>query len=516
MYFMKNSESEKKPDAVLKGITLKYIGILLMIIAASFIFTGCLSSASLANTPTPAPSAVPAATYTPAADLITSANSSASAAGNATPSYDETYPVPENIGNSGANIENGGLSASDSSNIYYIDSGIWSISKISGEKEQITDMQNISCLNKTQNYLYFLSSHDGSIYRVEKQPNSIPEYLGITGAGNLIIVGEYMYYSLTIGENATHYVYKSPLKGIVQECLFIKASYISPDGAYFYFNNLEDEGTLWRYDTISSQIVKIINDSASQINVIDEKIYYISQNSDYNVVCVDRSGLNQIVVVTQGCTDLNIIQNYLIYRTIDTGYIQSYNIKTGENVTLVSYGDLFALSATETKLFFQSCPADGFEPETYIYDISTSQLNKSLPRVIYAFIRDIDLDSMTFDYDSVNFYTDEEALNQYAAYNTTSVETAREALKTDDGTFYIYNKNEAWVKVIYMDWSNITLIRRLDSLENDTPYTTSLSSLQSLFDTYPYLEGKLLFEITILDKKVIEINEVYYTINTNN
>ena len=223
MYFMKNSESEKKPDAVLKGITLKYIGILLMIIAASFIFTGCLSSASLANTPTPAPSAVPAATYTPAADLITSANSSASAAGNATPSYDETYPVPENIGNSGANIENGGLSASDSSNIYYIDSGIWSISKISGEKEQITDMQNISCLNKTQNYLYFLSSHDGSIYRVEKQPNSIPEYLGITGAGNLIIVGEYMYYSLTIGENATHYVYKSPLKGIVQECLFIKA-----------------------------------------------------------------------------------------------------------------------------------------------------------------------------------------------------------------------------------------------------------------------------------------------------
>ena len=123
---------------------------------------------------------------------------------------------------------------------------------------------------------------------------------------------------------------------------------------------------------------------------------------------------------------------------------------------------------------------------------------------------------MTFDYDSVNFYTDEEALNQYAAYNTTSVETAREALKTDDGTFYIYNKNEAWVKVIYMDWSNITLIRRLDSLENDTPYTTSLSSLQSLFDTYPYLEGKLLFEITILDKKVIEINEVYYTINTNN
>lgn len=516
MYLMKNSESDKKTDAIFKSIFLKYIALFALVCAASFLFAGCLSSASIANTPTPAPSAVPLATNTPSADLQSSVNSSVVSGSNVTPSYDETYPVPEVIGNSGANIENGGLSTSDKNNIYYIDNGIWSMSKTSAKTEQITDMQNTSCLNNTEDYLYFLSSHDGSIYRVEKAPNAIPEYLGITGAGNLIIIGDYMYYSSTVGENATHYIYRSPLRGIVQECLFIKASYISPDGAYFYFNNLEDEGNLWRYDTISSQIVKIANDNASQINVIDGKIYYISQNSDYNVICIDRSGLNQVVVVTQGCTDLNIVQSYLIYRTIDTGYIQSYNIKTGDTVSLVTYGDLFSLSATGSKLFFQTCPADGFEPETYIYDISTSLLNKSLPRKIYAFIRNINLDNLTFDYDAVNFYTDEEAINQYAAYNSTSAETAKETLKTDDGIYYIYNKNEAWVTIASPDWTNITLIRRSDSLQNGTPYTANLTDIQTLFDLYPGLQGKLLFEITILDKKAVEINEVYYTITTDN
>ena len=515
MYFMKKSKSAKKTDMLNKSIIFKYIILFALVSAASFLFAGCLSSAPLANTPTPAPSAIPMATYTPTANLMNSANSSVVSGSNATPSYDETYPVPEVIGNSGANIENGGLSTSDKNNIYYIDNGIWSMSKTSSAVEQITDMQNISCLNNTEEYLYFLSSHDGTIYRIAKKANSVPESLGITGAGNLIVIGDYIYYSSTVGENATNYIYRSPLKGIVQECLFIKASYISPDGAYFYFNNLDDNGNLWRYDTISSQIVKIANDSASQINIVDGKIYYISEATDYNVVCIDRSGLNQIVVVTQGCTDLNIIQNYLIYRTINTGYIQSYNLKTGETVSLVAYGDLFSLSATGSRLFFQTCPAEGFEPETYIYDISTSQINKSLPRKIYAFIRDINLDNSTFDYDSVSFYTGDEALSQYAAYNSTSLEAAKETLKTDDGTFYIYNKSEAWITVLSQDWANVTLIRRGDSLQNNTSYTANLYEIQALFDLYPGLEGKLLFEITIIDKKAVEINEVYYTIKTD-
>ena len=52
--------------------------------------------------------------------------------------------------------------------------------------------------------------------------------------------------------------------------------------------------------------------------------------------------------------------------------------------------------------------------------------------------------------------------------------------------------------------------------ENGTPYTANLTDIQTLFDLYPGLQGKLLFEITILDKKAVEINEVYYTITTDN
>jgi|GEM_PF-6679285 len=515
MYFMIKPKKHRNVGTYKRSSNLLYINLLILFIMGITVFSACSQSAPLINTPTPIPSQTHIPTHTPVSDALGSKELKLNTSSNATPLYDESYPTPDVLGNTGANIENGGLSTSDSNKLYYIDNGIWSMSKDGENKVQISDMQNISCLNNAGDYIYFLSTHDGSVYRVKKASDAVPEFLNITGASNLIIIGEYLYYCSTIGEDATHFIYKSPLQGIVQECLFIKATSITPDGAYFYFNNLEDEGTLWRYDTISSQIVKISNDKASQINVINEKLYYISEDLDYNVVCIDRNGLDQVVVVTKGCTDLNTIQNYLVYRTIDTGHIQSYNISTGETVTLVSYGDLFSLSATCSMLLFQSCPADGFEPETYIYNFATSKLNKSLPQKIYAYVKDIDLANLTFEYDRVYFYEGEEAIKQFSAYNSTSIEEAEEALTTDDGIYYIYNNQQAWLPVQSLDWTKITLIRRSTSLSNNTPYTANLEQLQALFDNYNGTEEKLLFEITINDKKVVEMNEVYYTINTD-
>ena len=516
MYSMRKSEHDKFIEIFYISFNLKYIFLFMLIILVSAVFSGCVSTVQLMNTPTPLPTATPVSTASPAPASLASPDLQSATSSNAAPVYNEDYPAPEIIGNSGANIENGGLSTSDRNKIYYIDNGIWSMSKDGTNQSLITDMQNISCLNNAGDYIYFLSSHDGTIYRVEKEANSVPEPLNITGAANLIVIDNYMYYCASAGNDTTLYIHKSPLYGNIQECLFIAASSITPDGVYLYFNNTEDNDSLWRYDTFSSQVVKISNDKASQINIIDDKLYYISQDSDYNVVCVDRQGLNQVVVVTNGCTDLNIINDYLIYRTIDTGYIQSYNIKTGQTVPLVSYGKLFSLSVTDNMIFFQGCPADGFEPETYFYNIVTSKLSKSLPQIIYAVVKYVDADTLTFDYDRVDFYIGEEAVQKYSAYNNSSIEKAQKATETEEGYFYIYNKQVAWIRGQAHDWSSITLIRRSTSLSNNTPYTASLNDLNALFDNNPKLEGKLLFELTIIDKKVVEMNEIYYAIETNN
>jgi len=167
-------------------------------------------------------------------------------------------------------------------------------------------------------------------------------------------------------------------------------------------------------------------------------------------------------------------------------------------------------------IFFQSCPANGLEPETYIYNITTSKINKSLPQKIYAFIKDIDMDNLTFEYDRVYFYEGDEALKQYSAYNSTTIKAAEDAIKTEDGTYYIYNNQQAWNRCQSLEWTNITLIRRPTSLGKNTPYTASLEQIEALFENYPSLEGKLLFELTIRDNKVTEIYEVYYTLEKNN
>lgn len=515
MFVMEKLVRCKEKPALYRVFKYRYTVAICTLSLLLVLATGCDNTVSLVNTPTPVPTNTIIPVSTPNIEVMNSSILDTDTSANATPNFNEEYEILAVSGNSGANIENGGLSTSDAHRIYYIDNGIWSMAKDGTDSILITDMQNIACLNNVNNHIYFLSAHDGSIYRVPKEENSTPEFLRITGASNLVVVGDYLYYSYTIGENANSLIYKSPLNGTGQECLYIMATNIYPDGAYFYYNNLEDNSSLWRYDTIEVQVVKISDDKATQINIIDKKIYYISEDSDYNVVCIDRNGLNPIVVVTQACTDLNIIKNYLIYRTVSTGYIQSYNLKTGEKVSLVKYDELFSLGATDSMMFFQSSPAKGYDLETYIYNMSTSKTNKSIPQKVHAYIKDIRLRDLTFDYDVVDFFTGQEAIEQYSAYNSTTISESTEAISSDDGAYYIYNRNMAWIRGQSLEWTSVTLMRKPTSINNNTPYTASLEEIKSLYDSNQSIRGKLVFELTIVDKKVVSIDEAYYTINNN-
>ncbi len=212
-------------------------------------------------TPTPIPESTP--NVTPSITAKSSNNLSAGAEVTDDKEYNYNYPVPDIIGNTGANINNGGICVYDDNRVYYIDQGIYSMTTDGLDVVQILDMQYISCLNSVGDYLYFISNHDGGIYRVRKEENAQAESLLIVGAKSLVVIDDSLYYSSSEHENTTNMIYRTQVGGTNQECLFFNANQLYPDNNYIYFDNVNDENKLYRFDTISGEIVKITDDKAS-------------------------------------------------------------------------------------------------------------------------------------------------------------------------------------------------------------------------------------------------------------
>lgn len=97
-----------------------------------------------------------------------------------------------------------------------------------------------------------------------------------------------------------------------------------------YFSNPSDNGKLYSMDSNGQNLKKLTDDNATYINVDDNYIYYIRNNSDPSLnfnfisfyrnalVRVDHNGKNIVVLDTEPCLYASLIGNYIYYVHYDT------------------------------------------------------------------------------------------------------------------------------------------------------------------------------------------------------
>ncbi len=90
-----------------------------------------------------------------------------------------------------------------------------------------------------------------------------------------------------------------------------------------YFSNPSDSGKLYSMDSDGKNLKKLSNDNATFINVDDNYIYYIRNNSgsdlNFNFVAfhrnalvrMDHNGRNTIILDTEPCLYASLIGNYI-------------------------------------------------------------------------------------------------------------------------------------------------------------------------------------------------------------
>ena len=140
-----------------------------------------------------------------------------------------------------------------------------------------------------------------------------------------------------------------------------------------YFSNPNDNGKLYCMDSNGTNLKKISDDNATYINVDDNYIYYIRNNSDPSLnfgfvafhrnalVRIDHNGKNLLLLDTEPCLYASLIGNYIYYVHYDTSDASTlYKVRIdGEEQQKVMNEAVFTCNADGQFFYYNGMNADG-------------------------------------------------------------------------------------------------------------------------------------------------------------
>lgn len=253
------------------------------------------------------------------------------------------------MGNSVANIVNGGLLLQYGNDIYASDSsGLSKISLTLDKKETILS-DSVCYLNMDEDGLYYINNKDSMIYHYDLNTKSITS-LNIQ-ASQLMSVGNYLYYLENNSNRAIYQVNKDTLetKKMTQStCVQFKII-----GDWLYYTT---DSAIYQMPVLGGEIMKLADEPYSHFVVDNQTIYYIDKVTGY-IWQVKKDGSNKSVVVQNKCTCFLLTERYLYYAKEEGGLIK-LNRENGE-VSLITKEKANRLHMAGTWLYYLTTTGEG-------------------------------------------------------------------------------------------------------------------------------------------------------------
>ena len=418
----------------------------------------------------------------------------------------ELFAEVEELINQGSNTENNGMAAISGDTIYYINNGLHSMSTSGYHNKQYNEQKDLLYLSLSGEYIYYVSSEDYGVYRLNVNDMQSPERLGIEGAYSMMIMSDHIYYQNAIGQNADNYVYRADLDGTNPENLMIKSSAFCSDGRTIYFANAQDENKLYTLDTCTGELEQISNNQAGQINIVDSKIYYINKTTKH-ITKLDPETLESTVLSEDNVSYLNSNENLLVFYNYDTNQIGTMNFDGTDINYILDYSDVNALNVTKSWIFFESYE-NTLHEEVFYISTDGSGLSHELPVTATALIKEYDAETKTLYCDFVSCYAGEEALDEYINDFAVSERKAQEVLAETDG-IYIQNSNPKILEYSLSDLTKITLNIKPDSSYSADAYSANISSFEEMYANTPELLLGQIYNITAYEGLLVKIEQCY-------
>ncbi len=408
--------------------------------------------------------------------------------------------------NRGSNTENNGIAAQYNDTIYYINNGLNSMSSSGNHQKKIFDRTDIIYVNVIDGYVYFVCSEEYAVCRMSIEAESEPENLGIEGAYSMVIMQDHIYYQNAIGNEADNYLYRANLDGTDKENLMIKASAYTFDGQVIYYANEEEENILYSYDTCTGETLQLSNNQASQINVIDGKVYYINKTTKF-LTKLDLQTMESTILLEENISYLNSTGNLLVYYSNDLGLLGTMDIVSGETNQILEYNDVNGLNCAGDWIFFESYENTASNEVFYI-KTDGSEISRELPVLTLAKITNYNAQQKIIYIDYVRRFTGEEAVEEYIHDFGVSERRAREVLE-ELGGVYIQNNNPHIIEYKFTDITDITLNINADSSYTIEGYSANVSQFEEIIEKDESLIYDQLYNIVGFDGRLIKITQDY-------
>lgn len=281
--------------------------------------------------------------------------------------------VPSNpegtIGNTAGNLNNGGYFCEDSdgkvffSNSY--DNG--ALYSMNADETKINKLSSsaVSSLNTGGNYIYYYLEDSSAasglgfvrrvigVYRSKKNGNAVAT-LSREPADTLVLAGNQIYFQNYPNGKVWEFS-KMTTEG--KDLTVLEKNYINPSsvyGNYIYYNGMENEHFLYRYNMITHEKQLLLKYNVWQPVCTGEYVYFMDIENDYRL-CRYSLASEEVEVVISDRLDCYNITDYYIYYQISDGDNSALmrSDLDGSNTEVVAYGTYRDLNATSQYLYFR-------------------------------------------------------------------------------------------------------------------------------------------------------------------
>ncbi len=272
-------------------------------------------------------------------------------------------------GNTAGNLYNGGAFCEMNGTLFFSnpsDAGkLYSMDVTGGNLKKLAN-DIPTYINADENYIYYVRNnptdsmefnyvafYQNGLVRMDHD-GSNTVILDTEPSLYAALLGNYIYYLHYSKEDAST-LYKVRIDGTEQKQVMDRAVFTcSTDGQYFYYNGMDTDGDIHRYDTISDMAVTVYKGNCFQPIVDGNDVYYIDGNTDYSIVHTNLEYDHPTYITRDSVDAYNVYGSYIYYQRFDTAGSALCMIKNdGTEFQILREGDFCDIHVTSNYIFFR-------------------------------------------------------------------------------------------------------------------------------------------------------------------
>lgn len=303
------------------------------------------------------------------------------------------YDDPQTIGNTGGNLNNGGLFCESDGQIFF--SNVEDEGKLYVMSSDLTKVKKVyddhaSYINAAGKYIFytrrndqigsgagFLTFSNTGLYRIKKNGKSIGRlYNDPTQAACLY--GNYVYYQ-HYDKSRGLQLYKAKIDSS-EDTLLLEEGVMpcSIDTYMIYYSGTEDDHAIYSLSVNTEDKEKIYDGNCYLVTANGNYLYYIDLDADYSLARIEKNGENPEILIDSHIATYNITADgSTIYYQVDDGEengLYAYSLANKESQLLQS-GNYNYLHLTTDYLFFEMYD----QSKMYVMNLSDQKIEDFVP-----------------------------------------------------------------------------------------------------------------------------------------